>query len=165
MKLTSSDGATVELRPIAYQFGANPRAAPGTDWDANWLIVQGYVTASDATAWDFTDPCLTTWEARTVSAWLRGVVEGVIRPVAVWPDESWPPEPHFRTYTEPNLALSLQERTVDRATVRIHFSLEALPPGIQQDIYSYFLVLDLSLEELAAAAEEWAADCEPFPVR
>ena len=33
----------LDIRPVGYQFGANPQAAPGTDWDANWLVVRGEV--------------------------------------------------------------------------------------------------------------------------
>ncbi len=70
----------IEIHPVAYQFGANPQARPGTDWDANWLVVRGQVTTADALDWSFTDPCLTTWEAQELSAWLRGVVQGVVVP-------------------------------------------------------------------------------------
>jgi hypothetical protein len=80
VRLLSLDGTSIDLRPIRYQFGANPQALPGTDWDANWLIIQGEVHTADGASWTFIDPCLTTWEAREFGAWLRGVAGGIVAP-------------------------------------------------------------------------------------
>ena len=75
MKLVSVDGATVDLRPLHYQFPGTA-AAGQYDWDANWLVVRGGVRLPDGRTWSFSDPCLTTWEARSLGDWLRGVVAG-----------------------------------------------------------------------------------------
>jgi len=167
VRLLSEDGASIEIRPVAYQFDANAHAEPGTDWDANGLVVRGDFRTADGLEWTFIDPCLTTWDARQVTAWLRGIVDGVIQPTTEWSDE-WPDEPHFRHFTEPNIAFSLQERTEARARIRIHLSLEALPPRRghdQPDIFAYFLIMDASIEAIAAAADDWNDDCRAFPVR
>jgi len=76
MRLESDDGIVVELSPLRYQFGSSstPR-----DWDANWLIIAAAVRLSDGRSWSFADPCLTTWEARELASWLRGVLAGVRR--------------------------------------------------------------------------------------
>ncbi len=164
MRLLSSDGALLDLRPIAYQYGANPRAAVGTDWDANWLMVQGNVRTAEGRDWTFTDPCLTTWEAREIGSWLRGVVAGLVAPATERPEEA-----DLLCFTEPNVALSLVGRSEGRVQVRVHFSLEALPPWlglrVRPEIFAYFVAFDLSIDELAAAAEEWDRDCEPFSMR
>jgi len=56
VRLLSGDGASVGLRPVAYQFSRQvaagaaeePTAAePGTDWDANWLMIRGDIRTSD----------------------------------------------------------------------------------------------------------------------
>ena len=62
------------MRPAAYQFDVPPATAGERDWDANWLMIRGYVCTADGRQWAFLDPCLTTWEARNLSAWLRGAV-------------------------------------------------------------------------------------------
>jgi hypothetical protein len=166
VKLTSRDGTSVELRPIDYENEANPRAEPGTDWDANWVLVRGNVAVADGAQWTFLDPCLTTWEAPRVSRWLRAVVDGTVHEIGLWTDETPFIEPHFTFFNEPNVALSLERRTGERARIRVHFSLEALPPDSERlGMFQYFLVLDLSLDDVTAAADQWDADCEPFPVR
>jgi hypothetical protein len=164
MRLPSRDSAWIEIRPTGYQFGANPRAQVGTDWDANWLVVRGDVKTTEGVAWTFVDPCLTTWEAQELAAWLHGVVDGSVPSTADWAEETG-----LLHFTEPNLAFSLEQRTNGRARLRVHLSLEASPPWLhgsdRPDLFEYFLVVDLSTEDLAAAAEEWDNDCKPFPVR
>jgi hypothetical protein len=164
VRLLSADGALLELRPIGYQFGANPQAEVGADWDANWLVVHGDVRTAEGHGWSFTDPCLTTWEAREIGSWLRGVVAGLVAPATERPEEA-----DLLCFTEPNVALSLVGRSEGRVQVRVHLSLEALPPwlgeGVRPDIFAYFVGFDLSIDALAVAAEEWDRDCERFPVR
>lgn len=164
MRLQSRDGASVELRPIRYRYGANPRATPGTDWDANWLIIQGEVHTADGAGWSFIDPCLTTWEARTLGTWLHEAADGSVAPV---PD--WTSGDGLLAFTEPNLALSLEQRAGGRLRIRVHFSLEALPPWLKGanrlDLYEQFLVLDVSSEELETAAAQWDNEHASFPIR
>jgi hypothetical protein len=164
VRLLSRDGTSIEIRPIDHEFGANPETQDGTDWDANWLVVRGDVKTAESREWTFADPCLTTWQARKFGAWLHAVVDGSVPPVADWSVEAG-----LLHFTEPNLALSLEERTEERVRLRIHLSLEASPPWLQEPdrpaLFDYFLVIDLSIEDLAAAAEEWDNDCKPFPVR
>jgi len=70
VRLLSSDGTSMDMRPIKHRYGANPQAAPGTDWDANFLVIRGEVQTGDGRGWTFMDPCLTTWEAQKLSTWL-----------------------------------------------------------------------------------------------
>jgi hypothetical protein len=62
----SGAGALVEIRPVRYQFPGARR--PAGDWDANWLIISADVRTVDGRCWHFEDPCLTTWEARSLGA-------------------------------------------------------------------------------------------------
>lgn len=164
VRLLSQDGASVEVRPVRYQYGANPQAPAGTDWDANWLVIRGEIRTADGREWTFTDPCLTTWEVREIPIWLRSAANGLVQPAPNWSDEE-----ELLHFTEPNIALSLQAYAGGRAQIRVHLSIEAAPPWLdgtnRPEMFEYFLLLDLKIEELITAAEEWANDCEPYPVR
>jgi hypothetical protein len=116
VRLCSSDGASITLRPAAYQFEVPPATAGERDWDANWLMIRGDVRTADGRGWAFLDPCLTTWEARNLSAWLRGAVgEGAARRRLI-------------AFTEPNMAFSIEHRRAGRVRLEVRFSHEALPP-------------------------------------
>ena len=78
MRLTSSDGASVALRPTGYQFGRGSLVRG--DWDANWLLVHGEVRTSTREAWSFDDACLTTWDTVSLRTWLRAAGQGEIAP-------------------------------------------------------------------------------------
>jgi len=70
---------------------------------------------------------------------------------------------------EPNLAFSLESRTGDQVRVRAHFSLEALPPWLQDerqpDVFGYFVPIDLSAAALVDAADSWTRDLAEYPER
>ncbi|XVU21154.1 WapI family immunity protein [Actinoplanes sp. CA-054009] len=130
MRLRSVDGAGIELRPVAYEFDA----ADGDEWDDNWLVVRGEV--GDRA---FDDPCLTTWEARELGAWLRGGGRGE------------PPE-----FVEPNLAFDVADREGEEVLLRVRLSAET---GEET------LLLRLSVDDMVKAAGEWEAECGAFPER
>lgn len=157
MRLESADGASVELSVKGYQFGASnePR-----DWDANWLVIAGVVVLPDGTTWTFEDSCLTTWEARELANWLRQVHEGHVPP-SVWDSD----EERLLVFTEPNIAFSLAARSEGSAAVRVHLSLESGPPSDEQELFDYFVVLELSMAALADAFSAWETELQPFPVR
>jgi len=92
VRLLSRDGVSIELRPLAYQFDVRPAPKPGTDWDANWLVISDDVRTVEGLEWNFIDPCLTTWNTGMVSEWLRGTVDGTVQPTPAWPDE-WAVDP------------------------------------------------------------------------
>ena len=166
MQITSPDQASFELRISGYQFpdtvGHGER-----DWDANWLQVHGTVTQADKKTWSFDDPCLTTWEAKALGAWLADVAAGKVPPSPFGTDD--PGSEQLLMFTEPNIAFSLERRIADRARVRVHFSLEALPPWLQgknrPDMFEYFVLLNVSLAELAQAADDWRLELTRFPQR
>jgi hypothetical protein len=164
MRFASKDGTSVEIRAVSYQYGANPQAPAGTDWDANWLVIQGKIRTADGREWTFTDPCLTTWEAADIATWLRSVANGSVTPTQNWSDEE-----ELLHFTEPNIAFSLQEQTEGRVRIRLHLSLEAAPPRPDHTdrprLFEYFLILDQKPEDLVTAAEEWEKNCASYPVR
>lgn len=162
MRLVSSDGAVVDLRPIGYQF---PDMSPvsNEDWDVNWLMVHGDVRLADGRAWAFDDPSLTTWEAAEISAWLRSVVSGQARLAA--PDGG--PESPMLMFTEPNLAFDLAARDDREATIRVYFSVESQPPWdeLPGEVYEHHVPVRLSLDDVARAADDWHRELQAFPAR
>jgi hypothetical protein len=159
VRLVSSDGASITLHPAAYQFERAPAPGSERDWDANWLMIQGDVRAGDGRQWTFLDPCLTTWDARRLSAWMHDV--------AVGDDTAGHPDIAF---LEPNLSFSVDDRPAGRLRLQVCLSHEALPPWVSRDhegwhAGEYALVLDISREDLAHAAQAWDLEHEQFPER
>jgi hypothetical protein len=120
-------------------------------------MIRGDVRFADGRQWAFVDPCLTTWEARSLSSWLHAVAAGNAAM-----DHEY--------FTEPNLSFSLDGSFGGRLSIGIRFSHEALPTWMPRDrsgwqAAEYLLVLDLSQADLAEAAEAWVRDCQPFPER
>lgn len=157
MRLVSDDGASVSLHPAAYEFEAATAGRDQQDWDANWLIIHGEVHTADGRQWAFAHPCLTTWEARRLSAWLHGAASGTAGQMSV-------------AFTEPNVAFCLAGHRAGHLQLRVCFSHEALPPWVPRDhdgwrAGEYALVLDISREDLAQAAAVWDLEHEPFPER
>ena len=163
MQLVSTDGASVDLRPVRYEFADEP-AGPG-DWDANWLVIRGAVRTAAGRSWTFEDPCLTAWDARELGAWLRAAAEGRV-PVTAAPDED---SAGLLAFTEPNLGFSLAARTGDDLVLRVHLSIESGPPprtgDAPSDLYAYSVPLRLRRADLRAAAQAWETDLTPYPPR
>lgn len=157
MQLGVGTRAFVTLEPVRYEF-ANPA---GDEWDDNWLVISGDVSAPDA-AWRFTVPCLTTFEAKQISAWLRSVASGDI-PVSIIGDAGVVPSLEF---TEPNLAFSV-DRYQDASTlVRVHFALESKPVGQRSDDQDEFWVeVAVTAADLDSAADEWDEALSVLPDR
>lgn len=164
MRLTSTDGAEIELRPVGYQYptiGGNG----GGDWDANWLYIRGDVRLADGRRWHFQDACLTTWEGAELAGWLRSAAAGEVRAIPFPADEE-----QLLVFTEPNLGFSLAATAEGTRSVRVHFSFEArpgwsLPPGDDVDLYDFFITVTTTVPELLRAVEEWDRDRALFPPR
>ncbi|MEE1785650.1 hypothetical protein PUR71_22480 [Streptomyces sp. SP17BM10] len=158
----------LDLRPRSYQFGT----ARGESFDDNWLVIVGAAAAPQG-SWRFVEACLTTWEARRISRWLRAAADPARSPGAL-------------AFTEPLLAFGLAEEqpTDGRRLVRVRFALEAAPPWVDLDAEDedededgdgdgdaddewpgYTAEFLLSPSELRAAADTWDAELAPFPER
>jgi hypothetical protein len=165
VRLTSGDGTVVILHPLQYQFG--PSSEP-RDWDANWLVISGHVELPDGRSWSFTDPCLTTWEARELGLWLRRVLSGDVQPAAINGEE----DENLLIFTEPNVAFSLASRGDGSATIRVHFSVESSPPWLQgggsdegAESYEFFVEAQLAQSALVEAIASWDHELAAFPIR
>jgi hypothetical protein len=168
MRLRSLDGEQVDLSIAGYQSpGRRGSGGPGFDWDANWLMIRGDVQLADGRSWHFEEPCLQTSEARALEDWMRGVLAGSVMPSTF---DVQIPNKQLLSFTEPNLALSLASRDSERAQLRFHFSLEALPPwqrGLSGEFapFAFFVLLDITPEGLSSAVADWARDVGQFPPR
>lgn len=164
MRLLSVDRASVELLIARYQF-PGCEGQGNRDWDANWLQVAGTVVLADRKTWSLEDPRMMTWEAAELGRWLKAVADGSVQPSPFGTGQ----DEQLLVFTEPNVAFGLQERIASRVRVRVHFSLEALPPWLQgagrPDIFDFFVVLDVPAAELRQAADDWTLKLRQFPSR
>ena len=157
MQLGVGTRASVTLEPVRYEF-ATPA---GDEWDDNWLVISGDVSAPDA-AWQFAVPCLTTFEAKRISAWLRSVANGDIA-VSVIGNAGVVPSLEF---TEPNLAFSVGSYQGVSISVRVHFALECMPVGQSSDELDQFWVgIAVTAADLDSSADEWDEALSAFPDR
>ena len=157
MQLGVGTRASVTLGPARYEF-ANP---VGDKWDDNWLVISGDVSVPGA-EWLFSVPCLTTFEAKQISVWLRSVADGSI-PVSVIGDAGVVPSLEF---TEPDLAFSVDSYRDESTAVRVHFALETKPVGQSSDDRGQFWVeVAVTTADLDSAADEWDKALSVFPDR
>ncbi len=130
---------------------------------APWLQIRGHITVADGKTWAFENPCLTTRDARDLGGWLREVAAGTVPPSPVADGE---PEGAL-DFLEPNIAFSVEERTADRVRIRIYFSLESLPPWLQNaevsGPFEYFVRLEVSAEELTRQPSRGCWNWRSFP--
>jgi hypothetical protein len=151
-------GQSVRLTPIRYEF---PDASPSSDWDADWLVIEGEIVSASGT-WRFQNPALSARECAGLGAWLTQVTKAAV-PVTD-PDE-YP----SLTFLEPSLAFSVASYEDQCVRLRVHLSHLAAPPW--QDIddklntWAFFVELDLDRSELARAREEWSNEADAFPRR
>ena len=125
------------------------------------MVISGHVSAPDR-AWQFAVPCLTTFEAKQLSAWLRGVANGDI-PVSIIGDAGVVPSLEF---TERNLALSVGSYQGESTSVRVHFALESKPVNRSGDDSDEFWVeIAVTAADLSSAADEWDKALSVFPDR
>lgn len=165
MRLHSTDGAEVILRPARYEFPESD-GDPTYGGSANWLIIGGTVRTSFGVSWGFVDPFLTAREVRRLAAWLDDVVAGAV-PVINLPVRE--EADGLCSFMEPNLALTLAHRDDERVIVRVHLSQDCAPPGelgeYRFHLFRFYVPISISLADLAVARDEWMRDIDDFPVR
>lgn len=151
MLLAGANGNELELSIVGYQF-------PDVEhdpWDSNWLLVALRVVSPKGT-WEVVDPCLTTWEAKNLMAWLVTVAtrDPASTPLA---------------FTEPNLTFTARQkpRSLKRVLLRACFQLELRPPWLGRGGGSDDLCVDLDVgrDEVARAAASLLTDLIRFPQR
>ncbi len=164
VRLLSADKSSLELGIARYQF-PDLQGHGDRDWDANWLQISGTVVTAGGQTWSFEDPSLTTWEAAELGEWLRKVADGSVKPSPFGTEGA----EQFLCFTEPNLAFGLEGRVADQVWLRVHFSLEALPPWLsgaeQSGIFDFFVVFDVPAAQVGIAADDWAVAHSRFPQR
>lgn len=162
MRLESLDGHFVDLTVIRYQFGSGQSTSAVPNWDANWLVIRGKVW-DGIQSWEFQDPCMTTWEAREVASWLRGLGNAHSATVEA-ADEN-----ELRLWlTEPNVMFELLRTSQGITELAVYFTLESQPPAGSNDDgqgLGHKVQLTIPQVAIAAAVTEWEADLSQFPVR
>ena len=152
MLLASQDGNELELSVVGYQF-------PEVDsdpWDSNWLLIALRVVSPKG-SWEVVDPCLTTWEAKRLMAWMLNVAahDPASAPIA---------------FTEPNLTFTAKPkpRSLKRVLLGACFQLELRPPwlgkggGGSGDLR---VDLDVARSDVARGAASLLGDLIRFPQR
>jgi hypothetical protein len=144
MQLASRDGQSLDLRILGYQF---PHLET-QQYDSNWLIVSGNVTGPIG-SWQFSDPCLLTYEAERLASWMDAVADGN-RPSYTC---------HF---IEPCLEFRALLR-IDRPVLRVCFDHKARPPSASgEHVWVEFPIEELDLK---LAARQWRAELAKYPQR
>ena len=152
MRLRGREGNELALSVVGYQF-PDETVDP---WDSNGLLVAVRVVTPQGT-WEVVDPCLTTWEARQLAAWLSAVARGaMVRPTS--------------TLSEPNVTAQVStdlRHPRSRFELRVCFELENRPPWAPAVAGGRNLCLDLDVgaADLASAAAALREDLARFPQR
>ena len=150
MLLRGRQGTELGLALAGYQF-PDEQVDP---WESNALLVEVRITAPEG-SWHVVDPCLTTWEATHVLAWLRALARQAdlvaARPLGV---------------SAPNVTAHGRARPGEPQRVDLHacFALERRPPWTGHT-GNLCVDLDVDRSQLAAAARDLAADLARFPQR
>ena len=164
MRLGSDLGPSVELEVLGYEF---PRADKRTDvWTANWLDIRGRIRLADGRTWDFTHPCLTTFEAAQLGAWLHSVSsddESVLSRMGT--DRKVP-----RVFlTEPLLAFEAEPTSKTGFDISVILNLEALPPWEPWEERigdeDFVVTVAVTRPDLDRVEAQWSQACARFPER
>lgn len=150
MQLDGDNGACLGLTPLRYRF-PNVRDDP---WDANALVVDVRIVSGHGT-WHVEDPCLTTFEARRLAAWLAAVALGDPRAGAAG-------------FVEPNVEVRVADARRRALRLRATVELETRPPWLSSSgVGAADLSVDLDVERDAVldAARQLADELVDFPLR
>lgn len=125
-------------------------------------MIHGAIETADGQRCEFTDPCLLTGEAEELGDWLQAVALGRVAKTE-HPEE----EAGLLIFIEPNLAFSVAAVSAQSVTIRVHLSLEALPPWAnpRAEIHETYLPIHSDPTALQTAADEWARELANYPRR
>ncbi|MFX3625224.1 MAG: hypothetical protein ACE3JP_14660 [Ectobacillus sp.] len=145
----SSETKTLSLAVQGYQF---PQADAKPDYihpyDANWLNILFTLQEENSTFVQF-DPFLTTEEVGKLISWLR----------------SLPNPPYTRiAFTEPSFQMELVDFTTSVFRIRVHLSLELLPPWVQT-ADSHSIDFLLTTEQIQECINSLHKQLQMYPVR
>jgi hypothetical protein len=147
MKFASKDGQLLELRILGYEFPHIETA----EYDSNWLVVAGNVTNSRG-SWQFTHPCLLTYEAAQLASWMDALMEANRFPTTCG-------------FIEPNLEFRALV-SMNRPMLRAYFELEARPSWASS-AFGEETWVEFPIEEpdLRSTARQWRAELSAYPQR
>jgi hypothetical protein len=141
----SNEFSRFELEIGSYQFPISDEK-----YDSNWLVVNGTVEHAGE-QWTFQDPCLLTWEAEEIVAWLEALSSGRQAQADL-------------SFVEPNISF----RWLSDNMLCVMLWLEALPPSkrssteLGEELSIQFSVTPASLHQ---AAQEFRTQLVRFPQR
>lgn len=154
-KLESDDGAELTLLPVRDEFDGQT-----IDQFDDFIVVTAQVRLADGHTRTFTDAALLATEAAQIPSWLRNVRSEPASAPEPDPDD-WD-EAAMLTFLEPVIAFSLASHHGDHSVVRVHFTLEGLPPWDDEETFHHFVVpLQLDHAQCRAAAAHWEHDSFP----
>jgi hypothetical protein len=147
VRIVGREGNQLEVSILGYE---HPEKTVDP-WESNGLLVALRVVSSHGT-WEVVDPCLTTWEAARLAAWLAAAAVG--------------PDRVARRLAEPNVTV-VAAPVGGRLQLRICFELETRPPWAPSVRGGRDLCVDLDIarDDAAAAAAELRTDARRFPQR
>jgi hypothetical protein len=163
MELIDISGATrVDLQPVGYEF----EKTIGNVWDDNWLVVAGQVECKGH-EWSFQEPFILVDEAAEIANWLERVATRVESPTQA--DQVGTVGASL-AFIEPNLAFSVLGYGQDTADIRLHFSVESLPPetsgrAVQVADHPVLVEMQITLAAAASAAAIWREQLSAYPRR
>ncbi|MET4158305.1 hypothetical protein [Agromyces sp. PvR057] len=117
--------------------------------------------------WEFTSPCLTTFEAAQLGSWLQDL-SGVENQGE--PRSGTVTKPGERLiFTEPVLAFEAETTSGGGLAIRILLDLEARPPWEPWEQWTgenqFVLLIPINRQQLHVAARQWAEELALFPER
>jgi hypothetical protein len=144
MRLSGRD-VRFELRIAGYQFPGDATS----DYDSNWLVVEGAVRHPRGD-WRFRDPSLLTYEVARLADWLEAVAAGA-------ESQAW------CGFIEPNLSFEVVGGGEGRV-LRVSFAIEARPrwASADEDVSVEFPLATL---DLGPAVASLRAQLREFPQR
>jgi hypothetical protein len=139
MLLSGTDGDSLTLNITGYQF---PNA-DDLQTRYSWHVVEGRASSGDS-SWPFRFAALTCDESALLANWLKDTSGGLEVPSVL-------------EFVEPNLKFEIVGRLDDQVILVVHLSQEFGAPDPTA------LRLQLKLEALGTAADQWQADVDRFP--
>jgi hypothetical protein len=145
MQIASETGGWLSMRPLRYEFDAEPG-----DPTEDWLVVSVGAAGLDGHTWQAESPCLTVAETIELADWLHGRVDA---------DEL--------AFIEPNVAFRQLPTEPGQHLLEVAFSHENLPPWLPGTGLGrvHRICLEVTEDELIRAAGAWTAEIAAFPPR
>jgi hypothetical protein len=149
MRFENVQGTQIELTIIGYEYPDKTSSVQDSrvSYDANWLIVAVRYQSVDG-AWEFTRPCLLTWEIERLVSWLHAVADKQDRNPTI-------------EFTEPRVTFEVLAVDAELISLR----MECLQAGRPNRKISMWADMMVTVKDLHAAAEALRSELARFPIR